>query len=161
MSEQPPFENADTPSKVRANDTFNRIQELQENPDKNNIKEILELKEQLKQALWDAEYGGVNPKEIPTDTLIELTKSYFGEDTVERKYKERVRSPLTGIRSFCVVCQGGSVPSVRACPSANCPLWPFRMGNNPFFNMPGAEAETDEDIEDDGNQTPLVERNTE
>lgn len=45
-------------------------------------------------------------------------------------YKERIKNPISAIRSHCVECMGGAVQSVKDCPSVNCSLHPFRMGVN-------------------------------
>jgi len=46
-------------------------------------------------------------------------------------------TPLKMIRLYCIDCQGGdergSIKSVRLCSIVNCPLYPFRMGKNPFL----------------------------
>lgn len=42
-------------------------------------------------------------------------------------------SPVKAIRKFCMECVGGNRNYIRECECAHCPLWPFRMGNNPFI----------------------------
>jgi len=50
----------------------------------------------------------------------------------------KVPKPVSEIRRFCIGCVGGSVngrkplKQVRECPVVECPLYPFRMGKNPF-----------------------------
>lgn len=39
---------------------------------------------------------------------------------------------LRVIREKCLDCVCGVVPEVKRCPSEDCPLWPYRMGKNPF-----------------------------
>jgi hypothetical protein len=52
-------------------------------------------------------------------------------ENVERTYRNRIRSPLTGIRAFCVHdCKAGSPKAVSSCAKLQCPLWPFRMGKH-------------------------------
>ncbi|WP_162685485.1 hypothetical protein [Roseovarius amoyensis] len=41
-------------------------------------------------------------------------------------------SPIKAIRRNCVECAGGSEAEARKCTATTCPLWPFRMGRNPF-----------------------------
>ncbi len=41
-------------------------------------------------------------------------------------------SPLRAIRAFCVECSGGNAAEARKCTAVTCPLWPMRMGKNPF-----------------------------
>ena len=52
------------------------------------------------------------------------------EDRIIAKYKERITSPLTGIRAHCVECMGGTVSLVAECAAEKCALHPFRMGKN-------------------------------
>ena len=40
-------------------------------------------------------------------------------------------APMAAIRANCLDC-AGSAQEVRYCVSASCPLWPYRMGSNPF-----------------------------
>jgi hypothetical protein len=37
------------------------------------------------------------------------------------------------IRAKCLDCMGGSANEVRLCESGSCPLWPFRMGTDPWL----------------------------
>lgn len=41
-------------------------------------------------------------------------------------------SPIKAIRAKCLDCCGGQVAEARKCTATGCPLWPFRMGKNPF-----------------------------
>ena len=47
---------------------------------------------------------------------------------------------LKAIRAKCKDCCGGSEAEVRRCGMIDCPLWPFRMGTNPF-RAPPSEAQ--------------------
>ncbi len=47
-------------------------------------------------------------------------------------------SPIKAIRSKCADCSGGQLSEVRKCVCYSCPLWPFRMGVNPFHGRPRA-----------------------
>lgn len=40
--------------------------------------------------------------------------------------------PIDAIRANCRQCSGGSTAEVRKCVAVACPLWPFRMGYNPY-----------------------------
>lgn len=42
------------------------------------------------------------------------------------------RPLLRVIRENCIGCAGGSEAEVRRCRISNCPMWPCRMGTNPF-----------------------------
>lgn len=41
-------------------------------------------------------------------------------------------SPLKVMRAKCIDCCGGELGEVRKCTAVSCPLWPYRMGTNPF-----------------------------
>lgn len=39
---------------------------------------------------------------------------------------------LRVIRRTCLSCTNGYLAEIRHCPVTDCPLWPYRMGSNPF-----------------------------
>lgn len=41
-------------------------------------------------------------------------------------------SPIKAIREKCLHCCCGAVSEVRDCTCATCPLYPYRLGKNPF-----------------------------
>ena len=43
-----------------------------------------------------------------------------------------IKSPIKAIRAKCIDCSGGNKAEVRKCVIPECPLFPFRMGKNPF-----------------------------
>ena len=43
-----------------------------------------------------------------------------------------ITNPVKAIRAFCLECSGDSTAEVKACPRLVCPLYPFRMGKNPY-----------------------------
>ena len=43
-----------------------------------------------------------------------------------------ITEPLIAIRTKCIDCCGGSCEEANLCASTDCPLWTFRMGNNPL-----------------------------
>ena len=47
------------------------------------------------------------------------------------------RPILSAIRENCIDCAGGSPAEVRRCDLKKCPLWPYRMGRNPFSARKG------------------------
>lgn len=78
-------------------------------------------------------YKGHNPKTVPMNDLRFMSQ--------QREFGDRIKGPLTAIRSFCLGCMGGQSNLVRECESTTCPFWSFRMGGNPFFGkLPDAEA---------------------
>jgi hypothetical protein len=42
------------------------------------------------------------------------------------------RPLLAAIRQNCIECCAGAVAEVRRCRMIACPMWPYRMGTNPF-----------------------------
>lgn len=77
-------------------------------------------------------YDEVNPKQIPLGDLLTLVRKPQNNETVDKVYRNRIRSRQTAIRAFCVLCIGGSPKAVRMCVKVDCPLWLFRLGSNPF-----------------------------
>lgn len=45
---------------------------------------------------------------------------------------EQITNPVKAIRAFCMGCSGDSTAEVKNCPVEKCPLYPFRMGKNPY-----------------------------
>ena len=43
-----------------------------------------------------------------------------------------ITNPIKAIRAFCLECSCGQTSEVKWCPRTVCPLYPFRMGKNPF-----------------------------
>ena len=102
-----------------------------------------------KQAVIKAVYCTTDPKEIPLQDLIIIAEHTAG-DHINTKYAKRIRSPLTAIRAFCYWCQGEDISGVRNCTSMVCPLFPFRMGKNPFYGkLEDAEVDAVEDFEEE------------
>ena len=52
------------------------------------------------------------------------------------------KNPIRAIRRMCLECMGGSPNEVRDCVSASCPLFPFRLGRNPY-RAPPTEKQTE------------------
>lgn len=42
------------------------------------------------------------------------------------------RRLLDAVRENCIGCCAGYVAEVRRCRMVQCPMWPYRMGTNPF-----------------------------
>lgn len=69
---------------------------------------------------YEADCGnliGRHPRQIPLADIRRL---------------QHPESPVKAIRAKCLDCVGNNVAEVRKCVSANCALWPYRMGANPF-----------------------------
>lgn len=45
---------------------------------------------------------------------------------------DRITNPIKAIRAKCLDCCCDQSNEVKLCPAEDCPLWPFRMGKNPF-----------------------------
>ena len=43
-----------------------------------------------------------------------------------------LQNPVQAIRAKCIDCCCGQVAEVKLCPAEDCPIWPFRLGKNPF-----------------------------
>lgn len=41
-------------------------------------------------------------------------------------------NPVKAIRLKCIDCSGGHVREVERCAIKDCPIYPFRLGKNPF-----------------------------
>lgn len=67
---------------------------------------------------------------VTSETAEEGELDVTQQDKAIASYKKKIKSPLSGIRAFCVECMGGYVGLVNQCPSENCALHPFRMGKN-------------------------------
>lgn len=43
-----------------------------------------------------------------------------------------ITNPVKAIRAKCLECSNSSTNEVKECPVVNCPLYPFRLGKNPY-----------------------------
>lgn len=77
--------------------------------------------------------GNIPPKEMRVEDVLAMVRAPNRDDNVETFYRNRIKSPLTGIRAYCVLCSSGSPKMANLCGKTSCPLWPFRFGKNPFF----------------------------
>jgi hypothetical protein len=63
------------------------------------------------------ELVGVRPSDVPSESL---------------SLKFRAQNPLRAVRAKCLDCCCGNTAEVRKCVATDCPLWPLRLGSNPF-----------------------------
>ena len=49
--------------------------------------------------------------------------------------KEKRLTPIKAIRAKCLECSGDNNAEVRNCVIPSCPLYPYRMGHNPYIKM--------------------------
>ena len=57
---------------------------------------------------------------------------YFDEVTNLEFTGEQITSAQKAIRAKCLDCCAFQKEEVKLCTDNNCPLWPFRMGKNPY-----------------------------
>jgi hypothetical protein len=76
------------------------------------------------------DYLQVSPYEADGGEKIGLEPSAVAKDKL--RALGHPASPTDAIRVKCIDCSGGSLSEVRKCLAINCPLWPYRMGRNPF-----------------------------
>lgn len=133
----------------RLADAYANLKELSGIPKLKEKKRIEVLEQTLS---WQ----GANPKQVPFDELKEHVQSSHGSDVIGAKYRARINNRTTATRAYCVTsCMGDDVAAVRECSSITCPLYPFRMGKDPFrgYAMPEVadiiiEDDADDDLED-------------
>ncbi len=83
-------------------------------------------------------YGGQNPSEIKAEILQEMLEVPYQGGDIEERTRASIRRPNgrgtlnSAVRCKCLDCVGWVQSEVLACVSVRCPLWPFRMGDNPF-----------------------------
>ena len=46
--------------------------------------------------------------------------------------EDELKSPIKAIRAKCLDCCCDQQEEVKLCPATTCPLYPFRLGKNPF-----------------------------
>lgn len=49
--------------------------------------------------------------------------------------KEKRLTPIKAIRAKCLECSGSNNAEVRNCVIPSCPLYPYRMGKNPYIKV--------------------------
>lgn len=76
-----------------------------------------------------AQYLEVSPAVADGGNLIGKTPRQVGLPALrELGHREQ---PLKAIRAKCLDCVGSTL-EIRKCVQFDCPLWPMRMGKNPF-----------------------------
>lgn len=76
---------------------------------------------------------------------MEIDPEVLRIEGVIQGYKDRIKNPLTAIRSMCVECMGGAVESIGPCATKTCSLYLFRMGKNVMsqrYGKPNPNAPT-------------------
>jgi hypothetical protein len=122
------------------------IEAVEGSDDPLKFKKLTKLRRELENAEISADYMLKDPKSLNYDQMLEILGMQPSSDTaMDTKYREKIKSPITAIRAFCISCQG-DIPGVNDCATFNCPFWPFRMGKNPFFRK--LNVDENADIED-------------
>lgn len=84
----------------------------------------------------------------PAETALEMGYAALRTNVTE-KFPAGT-NPMKGIRRKCIDCSGGLAAEVDRCPAYACPLWPFRMGKNPFRKAkPAPQAQGDHGDDDE------------
>lgn len=58
-----------------------------------------------------------------------------------------LQNPVKAIRAKCLDCCGQQANEVKMCPAQDCPLYPFRLGKNPYRSS-ATRVYTPEQIEE-------------
>jgi hypothetical protein len=148
-----PVDGAYDPPKNGPQREANRIRALVLAEPDEDMREILH--DDLRTAIACVMFAGHDPKGVPNDIIkhaLQHPPEGYNVFT-HMDARKRIKNPNSGIRTFCLECQGNDTVGVRQCPSFNCPLWPFRMGGNPFYgrlvNSTGEEESNETQAEID------------
>lgn len=52
-----------------------------------------------------------------------------------------ITNPIKAIREYCLYCVCDQANEIKLCPSTGCPLYPFRMGKNPYLKRQHTEEQ--------------------
>lgn len=55
--------------------------------------------------------------------------------------EEKRLTPIKAIRAKCLDCSCGSSDEVKLCPITSCPLYPYRLGHNPYVQREYTEEQ--------------------
>ena len=70
-------------------------------------------------------------------------------DKIIKSHTAKATTPKKAIRAMCVGCMGGMIAEVRRCTSIGCPLYPFRLGENPFHKLSKHNKDNESEEGDD------------
>jgi hypothetical protein len=76
--------------------------------------------------------AALSPSKIDTLTLDAITEGALAH--IERLTAEGPKklNRAGAIRRKCIDCNGGYLSEVRQCEAIRCPLWLFRLGDDPY-----------------------------
>lgn len=66
-----------------------------------------------------------------------LPSPHRGEGQKGNTIKIKRLTPIKAIRAKCLDCSAGQPSEIRNCQISDCPLYPFRLGKNPFSKRKG------------------------
>ena len=84
------------------------------------------------------QFGGKRPRKIPVEILREMLETPYEPGDRERTFRLGILGSksrgvvISAVRVKCLDCCCWSTKEVELCDAVRCPLWPFRMGENPF-----------------------------
>jgi hypothetical protein len=88
-------------------------------------------------------YLEVSPHEVDAGQKVGKLPGSVGLEQL--RVLEHPESPIRAIRSKCLDCCCGAASEVRKCVAVTCPLWPLRMGSNPFHGKKEPATKTKQD----------------
>lgn len=103
------------------------------------------MEPELLTACIRATYEDDDPYDVPIADMKHAIVNPVHGSEIPKNYRERISGPTSAIRAKCSWCMGGNMSMVSACATINCPLWPFRMGSNPFYSRL-ANVDDDADV---------------
>ena len=84
------------------------------------------------------QYGGKRPSCIPVEILQEMLETPYHHGDQEQSIRQGILRAkwrgvvISAVRAKCLDCCGWCQKEVELCEAVQCPLWPLRMGENPF-----------------------------
>lgn len=67
--------------------------------------------------------------------------------------KDKPTNRKKAIRMKCMDCSCGQYAEVRNCTVTSCPLWEFRMGNDPYHTRKRKEEEEEDDNDEESSRS--------
>lgn len=57
-----------------------------------------------------------------------------------KSFPKEAKTRKQALRNKCLDCSCWQPSEVRLCPAKGCPLWPWRMGKNPYYKPSEAQS---------------------
>lgn len=138
---------------------FKLATELDDAERAKNYDKILDLEDRVFELECRLRYQGRDTRDVPLDTFKKLLHEGQFKNSDTRTAFQRIKNPATAMRAYCVFCMGGQAVEVKRCQSYTCPLWPFRMGQNPFYGKTLPPLDYDIKL-DDSSEDVVVEEDS-